>query len=99
MGRSDQHQRRKAVDGNTAGQNAHTGEILASAMRHSVGRPAMGMGGGTLDLWSGSQPPSALPLNVRCKTEKSAPLNGADFVVSRRHQSEGSENRSYRFFC
>ena len=39
--------------GKAAGQETHMGRILASAMRHSVGRPAMGMGGGTLDLWSG----------------------------------------------
>ena len=55
--------------------------ILASAMRHSVGRPATGMGGGTLDLWSGRQPPSALPMNIRCETEKSAPLSDADFAI------------------
>ena len=36
-----------------AGQDTDVGLILASAMRHSVGRPAMGMGGGTIDLWSG----------------------------------------------
>lgn len=29
------------------------GSILALAMRHNVGRPAMGMGGGMIDLWSG----------------------------------------------
>lgn len=30
------------------------GEILALAMRHSVGRPAIRMGGGTVkNLWSG----------------------------------------------
>ena len=39
--------------GKAAGQETHMEKILASAMRHSVGRPAMRMGGGTLDLWSG----------------------------------------------
>ncbi len=40
------------------------GLILASAMRHSVGCPATGMEGGTIDLWSGLPPPSGPPLNV-----------------------------------
>ena len=53
-GRSEHGQRRKAAYGTAAGDEAHTGMmILASAMRHSVGRPATGMGGGTKILWSG----------------------------------------------
>ena len=39
--------------GYAAGEDAHTETmILASAMRHSVGRPATGMEGG-IGLWSG----------------------------------------------
>ena len=45
-----------------AGQDTDMGRILASAMRHSVGRPAMGMEGGTIDLWSGT--PAAVWLAV-----------------------------------
>ena len=55
--------------------------ILASAMRHSVGRPATGMGGGAKPMERPCQPPSALPLNIRYKTEKSAPLSDADFAI------------------
>ena len=44
----------QAADGKAAGKDTHTGTmILASAMRHSVGRPATGMEGG-IGLWSGS---------------------------------------------
>jgi len=50
---SEHHHRRKAAPekdmGQAAGDNARMGMmILTSAMRHSVGRPAMGMGGGTV---------------------------------------------------
>ena len=38
--------------------------ILASAMRHSVGRPAMGIGGGTLDLWSNRPLPSDMAFDI-----------------------------------
>ena len=46
--------------GKAAGHAPHTGiMILASAMRHSVGRPATGMGGGTKNpMERPSQPPS-----------------------------------------
>ena len=45
-GRSEHGQRRKAAQGTAAGHEPHTGMmILASAMRHSVGRPAHGNGG------------------------------------------------------
>ena len=59
-GRSEHGQRRKAAYGTAAGDEAHTGMmILASAMRHSVGRPATGMGGGTLNPMERlCQPPS-----------------------------------------
>ena len=51
--KSEPHQRRKAV-WQAAGHKAYTGiMILALAMRHSVGRPATRMGGGTYILWSG----------------------------------------------
>ena len=85
MERSDPHQRRIHPVGRGVRATMRVGVmmILASAMRHSVGRPATGMGGGTLDLWSGRQPPSAMPLDIRCETEKSAPLSDADFVVWR----------------
>lgn len=44
--------------------------ILASAMRHSVGRPATGMGGGT-HLWSGfaSRRPACLLFTPLCERE------------------------------
>ena len=59
-GRSEHGQRRKAALGTVAGHEARTGMmILASAMRHSVGRPATGMGGGTLNPMERlCQPPS-----------------------------------------
>ena len=56
------------------------GLILASAMRHSVGCPAMGMGGGTIELWSGLPPPSGPPLKQHREMAKSAPTGNADFV-------------------
>ena len=40
--------------GKAVGQDMRMGEILALAMRHSVGRPATRIGGGTIkNLWSG----------------------------------------------
>ena len=40
--------------GRAVGEDMRMGEILALAMRHSVGRPAIRMGGGTVkNLWSG----------------------------------------------
>ena len=46
--------------GTAAGHELHMGMmILASAMRHSVGRPATGMGGGTINpMERPCQPPS-----------------------------------------
>ena len=66
------------------------GSILASAMRHSVGRPAMGMEGGTIDLWSG--PPAAVwpAFEKHREAAKTAPTNRADFVeinLTVRHNS------------
>ena len=59
-GRSEHGQRRKVAYGTAAGDEARIGMmILASAMRHSVGRPATGMGGGTLNPMERlCQPPS-----------------------------------------
>ena len=57
-GRSEQSQRRKAAYGTAAGDEARTGMmILALAMRHSVGRPATGMGGGTINPMERLCPP------------------------------------------
>lgn len=54
IGRSEQRHAVKQPQVKTAGHDpAWMIMILASAMRHSVGRPATGMEGGT-DLWSGS---------------------------------------------
>ena len=49
--------------------------ILASAMRHSVGRHG---NGGRCEAYG-----VALPMNIRYETEKSVPLNGTDFVAER----------------
>lgn len=58
-GWSEHGQRRKAALGTAAGDEAYAGLILASAMRHSVGRPATGMGGGTKNPMERlCQPPS-----------------------------------------
>ena len=57
-GWSEQGQRRKATYGTAAGDEARTGMmILALAMRHSVGRPATGMGGGTINPMERLCPP------------------------------------------
>ena len=57
---SEHDQRRKAAPGRAAGDYARMGMmILASAMRHSIGRPAMGMEGGTVISYEAvCQPPS-----------------------------------------
>ena len=61
--------------------------ILASAMRHSVGRPAHGNGGRHEKSYG-----AALPTAVRSVFEniswnlKSAPLSGADFVDNASHR-------------
>lgn len=45
---SEHYQRRETAEGKAVGRDSHKGiMILASAMRHSVGRPAMSMEGGT----------------------------------------------------
>lgn len=44
---SEHYQRRETAEGKAVGRDSHKGiMILASAMRHSVGRPAMSMEGG-----------------------------------------------------
>ena len=50
-------------------------------MRHSAGRPAIGMGGGTINLWSGfaSRRP-ALPLKQHREVMEFTPTDGEDFV-------------------
>ena len=46
MGRAKNTSAISSLD-RAAGQDAHMGQILASAMRHSVGRLAMSMGRGS----------------------------------------------------
>lgn len=84
---SEHHQRREAAPekdmGQAAGDNAQMGEILTSAMRHSVGRPAISMEGGTIITYGAAcPPPSELPLKLYRETAKSALIASADFVVS-----------------
>ena len=50
---SGKHRRRELPLARAAGENTQTDMmILALAVRHSAGRPAIRMGGGTLHLWS-----------------------------------------------
>lgn len=61
--------------------------ILASAMRHSVGRPATGMGGGTKNPMERlCQPPSEAAFVLYREQENIAPPNGAKFVVNASHR-------------
>ena len=81
-GRSEHGQRRKAAHGTAAGDEPHTGMmILASAMRHSVGRPATGMGGGTKNPMERlCQPPSEAAFVFYREQPNTAPPNGAKIV-------------------
>ena len=56
--------------------------ILASAMRHSVGRPATGMGGGTINPMERlCQPPSDPAFVLYREQPNTVPPSGAEFVV------------------
>jgi len=87
-GRSEHGQRRKAAYGKAAGHEPHTGMmILASAMRHSVGRPATGMGGGTNDPMERiCQPPSEVAFVLYREQENTAPPSDTKFVVNASHR-------------
>ena len=87
-GRSEHGQRRKAAHGTAAGDEPHTGMmILASAMRHSVGRPATGMGGGTKNPMERlCQPPSEAAFVFYREQPNTAPPNGAKFVDNASHR-------------
>lgn len=87
-GRSEHGQRRKAAYGTAAGDEPHTGMmILASAMRHSVGRPATGMGGGTKNPMERlCQPPSEAAFVFYREQPNTAPPSGAKFVVNASHR-------------
>ena len=73
--------------GTAAGHEPHTGEILASAMRHSVGRPATGMGGGTKNPMERlCQPPSEPAFALYREQLNTAPPDGAKFVDNASHR-------------
>ena len=61
--------------------------ILASAMRHSVGRPATGMGGGTKNPMERlCQPPSEPAFALYREQPNTAPPDGAKFVDNASHR-------------
>ena len=86
-GRSEHGQRRKAAQGTAAGHETYAGLILASAMRHSVGRPATGMGGGTKNPMERlCQPPSEPAFALYREQLNTAPPDGAKFVDNASHR-------------
>ena len=74
--------------GTAAGHELHMGMmILASAMRHSVGRPATGMGGGTKNPMERlCQPPSEPAFALYREQLNTAPPDGAKFVDNASHR-------------
>ena len=78
-GRSEHHRAGEQPGGKAVGRDPAGRMILASAMRHSVGRPATGMGGGTRTYGAARQPPSGLPLKFY-RYMKTAPKQPARFL-------------------
>ena len=81
-GRSEHHRAGEQPGGKAVGRDPAGRMILASAMRHSVGRPAMGMGGGTKTY--GAALPAAVWIAFAMIPlyENRAETTGAVFVVS-----------------